>query len=105
WAHSSRARPRRSTNTRSSSSNGRGNLMMKLMLNLPTFGFVVFTRAMIGAGVGLLVSERLPKDRRRVIGAALLAIGAASTVPAVFAILRGRRAAERAEPPRISAVV
>ena len=34
--------------------------MKKLMLNLPTLGFVVATRAMIGAGVGLLVSERMP---------------------------------------------
>ena len=52
---------------------------------------------MIGAGVGLLVAERLPTDRRRAVGAALLAIGAASTVPAIFAILRGRREAERIE--------
>ena len=79
--------------------------MKKLMLNIPTLGFVVATRAMIGAGVGLLVSERMPKDRRRAVGAALLAIGAASTVPAIFALLRGRREAEQREPAPISAVV
>jgi len=79
--------------------------MKKLMLNLPTFGFVVATRAMIGAGVGLLVSERMPKDRRRAVGAALLAIGAASTVPAIFAIIRGRREAEQREHEPMSAVV
>ena len=79
--------------------------MKKLMLNIPTLGFVVATRAMIGAGVGLLVSERMPKDRRRAVGAALLAIGAASTVPAIFALLRGRREAEQHEPASISAVV
>ena len=76
--------------------------MKKLILNLPTFGFVVMTRAMIGAGVGLLVSERLPRDRRRAIGAALFAIGAASTVPAIFEILREQR---EARPRPISAVV
>jgi hypothetical protein len=79
--------------------------MKKLMLNIPTLGFVVATRAMIGAGVGLLVAERLPRDRRRAIGAALFAIGAASTVPAILAILRGRREAERIEAPPIRAVV
>jgi len=79
--------------------------MKKLILNIPTFGFVVATRAMIGAGVGLLVSERLPKDRRRAIGAALLAIGAASTVPAIFEIVREQREARRKEPEPISAVV
>ena len=77
--------------------------MKKLILNIPTFGFVVATRAMIGAGVGLLVSERLPRDRRRAIGAALLAIGAASTVPAVVEILREQREARTKTP--IPAVV
>jgi hypothetical protein len=79
--------------------------MKKLILNLPTFGFVVATRAMIGAGVGLLVSERLPRDRRRAIGAALFAIGAASTVPAILEVLREQREARHKEPPPIPAVV
>ena len=33
--------------------------MKSLELNLPTFGFVVATRAMIGAGLGLLLSSRI----------------------------------------------
>jgi len=60
-------------------------------LNFPTFGFVVATRALIGAGIGLLLSERLQADRRRKIGLTLLGIGAATTVPAVMAIVRGRK--------------
>jgi len=68
--------------------------MKKLVLNLPTFGFVVATRAMIGAGIGLLVSNRLDASRRKTVGATLIAIGAATTVPALFAVLRGRREAE-----------
>jgi len=74
--------------------------MQKLVLNFPTFGFVVATRAMIGAGVGLLVSDRLGADRRRQVGAALLAVGAATTIPALFAIFRGRREAERLQAPK-----
>jgi hypothetical protein len=63
--------------------------MKSLELDLPTFGFVVATRAMIGAGVGLLLAEKIPADRRRAAGLILLGIGAASTVPAIFAIRRG----------------
>jgi hypothetical protein len=64
--------------------------MKSFVLDLPTFGFVVATRAMLGVGIGLLLSEKLPADRRRVIGLTLATIGAATTVPAVMAVLRGR---------------
>ena len=72
--------------------------MSKVVLNFPTFGFVVATRAMIGAGLGLLVSDRLGADRRRKVGATLLAIGAATTVPALIAVIRGRREARQLQP-------
>jgi hypothetical protein len=67
--------------------------MNKLVLNLSTFGFVVGTRAMLGVGLGLLLSERLPADRRRQIALTLISIGAATTVPALIAVRRGRAAA------------
>ena len=65
--------------------------MKSLELNLPTFGFVVATRAMIGAGLGLLLSERIPEPQRRRAGLILLGIGAASTLPAILSIRRGLR--------------
>ena len=65
--------------------------MKKLTLNVPTFGIAVATRAALGAGIGLLVSGRIPAERRRQIGLALVAIGAATTVPVVLAILRQTR--------------
>jgi len=64
--------------------------MKDVILNLPTLGFVVVTRAALAAGVGLLVSEKLPAHKRRAIGAALVAIGAATTIPAVVSVIRGR---------------
>jgi hypothetical protein len=67
--------------------------MKKVVLNLPTFGFVVGTRAMLGAGLGLLLSDRVPADRRRHLALTLIGIGAATTVPALIAVLRGRAAA------------
>ena len=45
--------------------------MKALALNLPTFGFVVATRAMLGVGIGLLLSGRLSAERRRVAGLTL----------------------------------
>jgi hypothetical protein len=63
--------------------------MKTLVLDLPTLWFVVATRAMLGVGIGLLLSERLPNNRRA-IGLTLVTIGAATTVPAIMAVLRAR---------------
>ena len=69
--------------------------MKHLVLNPPTFAFIVGTRVALGVGIGLLVSERLPAERRRTIGTALLAVGAATTVPAAISVLRGLRRSQR----------
>jgi len=71
--------------------------MKDVVLNFPTFGFVVATRAMLGMGLGLLLSERIPAERRRAIGMTLVAIGAATTIPAAVAVIRSRRPAELVE--------
>ncbi len=61
--------------------------MKKITLILPMFGFIVATRAMLAFGVGLLVSGKIPPQRRRTIGLACVAIGAATTVPAVASVV------------------
>src|SRR4051812_44342622 len=66
-----------------------------VLLNLPTFGFIVSTRAALGVGIGLLLSERIPVRRRRAIGAALVAIGAGTTIPAVRSVIRSVRSSKR----------
>jgi hypothetical protein len=55
------------------------------------FGFVVATRAALAAGIGLLVSSRIPESRRRAIGLTLVSIGAVTTIPAAIAVFRGQR--------------
>ncbi|HTM03684.1 MAG TPA: hypothetical protein VL173_09285 [Vicinamibacterales bacterium] len=60
--------------------------MKKITLRVPQFGFVVATRAALAFGAGLLVSGKIRQSRRRKIGMALVALGAASTVPAVMTI-------------------
>jgi len=71
--------------------------LKNVFLNLPTFGFIVTTRAALGVGIGLLVAERLSAERRRAIGATLVAVGAATTVPAVFSVVRGLRRSKHRE--------
>src|SRR5262249_343848 len=63
--------------------------MKSLVMNLPTFGFAVATRAALGAGIGLLLSERIPAEQRRRLGLALVMIGAATTVPILLSVWRG----------------
>ena len=55
--------------------------MRKHTLSTPQLMFVVATRAMLGAGIGLLAGTRL-KGRARRAGLTLALIGAATTVPA-----------------------
>jgi hypothetical protein len=63
--------------------------MKTLELDLPVFGFVVSTRVALGVGIGLLLSSRIPEERRRAVGLALVGIGAATTIPALLAVRRG----------------
>jgi hypothetical protein len=63
---------------------------MNLVLNPPLLGFVVGTRAALAFGLGLLLADRIPESRRRAIGLTLVAIGAATTIPAAMAVF-GRR--------------
>jgi len=65
--------------------------MKTVVLGMPMFGFVVATRAALAAGVGLLLANRIPESRRRVIGLTLVSIGAATTIPAAMAVFRGRQ--------------
>lgn len=65
--------------------------MKNMMLNVPTLAFIVGTRALLGAGAGLLLAGRLASTRRQKLGAALVAIGVGTTLPAVLALRRGAR--------------
>jgi len=58
----------------------------RVTLKVPTFGFIVATRAALAFGAGLLLSGRIPESRRRALGLTLVGIGAATTIPAVVAL-------------------
>lgn len=67
--------------------------MRTLTLPLPVFGFAIATRAALGAGIGLILADKLSPERRRRLGLALIAFGAATTLPAVQLISRSSRRA------------
>ena len=60
--------------------------MKQVHLDLPELGFIVATRAILGAGVALLLSHLITRDQRRTIGATLTVIGLVTTVPSVWAV-------------------
>jgi hypothetical protein len=61
--------------------------MNSLILSPPLLAFVVGTRAALAFGLGLLVADRIAKPRRRAIGLTLVAIGAATTIPAAILVV------------------
>jgi hypothetical protein len=60
----------------------------RVELPVPEIGILAVTRAMLGAGVGLMVAEKLSERHRRVIGRTLFLIGVLSTIPLVKDIAR-----------------
>ena len=65
--------------------------MTRIDLPVPELGAIAATRAMLGAGVGLLAAGRLSERTRHVAGGTLLAIGAVSTIPLLLDLLSRRR--------------
>ena len=59
-------------------------------LTIPEIGFIAGTRAALGAGVALLLADKLSASSRRAVGITLVAIGVVTTIPAAL-VLFGRR--------------
>ena len=57
--------------------------MRTLELKLPVFASIVVTRAALGFGAGLLLSDKMSARKRKAIGLALVTLGAATTIPAI----------------------
>ena len=75
-----------------------GKKMKRVDLSLPEFGFVVATRAALGAGVGLLVTRHLCRRTRQRLGLGLLSFGALTTIPAAFLLFGRKNLANRSRP-------
>jgi hypothetical protein len=59
-------------------------------LTLPEVGLIAATRAMLGAGIGLLLADKVNEDQRKAVGWTLFVMGAISTIPLALDVLRKR---------------
>jgi hypothetical protein len=58
---------------------------------------VAGTRGALGAGLGLLLADRLTADQRRAVGWTLFLVGAISTIPLALEVFGGERLAAATE--------
>ncbi len=65
--------------------------MRETRITLPELILVAGTRAALGAGLGLLLADRLSADQRRAVGWTLFLVGALSTVPLGLEVFGGNR--------------
>jgi hypothetical protein len=70
--------------------------MREIRIPLPEIGLIAGTRAALGVGIGLLLSEYLSREQRQAAGWALVAIGGLTTFPLLADVL-GRRFQPAAE--------
>ena len=61
--------------------------MKTVTLTFPELFLLVGTRAMLGAGIALLLARRLSDEQRETAGTLLTAIGVLTTVPLAFEVL------------------
>ena len=61
--------------------------MTERTITIPEIMLIAGTRVALGAGIGLLLADRLKGDQRRGAGWALLAVGVLSTIPIVAEVL------------------
>jgi hypothetical protein len=60
------------------------NSMKRFETTLPEIGLIAGTRVILGAGIALLLSDHLSREKRRAIGGTLLAVGILTTIPLVL---------------------
>ena len=60
--------------------------MTKTELSFPELGLLVGTRGMLGAGLALLLGDKLEADQRKAVGWTLAAIGVLSTIPLAWIV-------------------
>ena len=64
--------------------------MKRREVTLGEIGLIAATRAMLGAGAGLLLSGKFTNDQRRAVGWTLVSAGVLTTIPLVMAVFSRR---------------
>lgn len=65
--------------------------MISTELRLPELGLIAGTRGLLGAGIGLLLADRLTNAQRKEIGWSLVAFGVLTTLPLALMVFGRRR--------------
>ena len=65
--------------------------MRKAELTLPEIALIGGTRGLLGAGIALLLADRLSHEQRKAVGWTLFLIGVVSTIPLAADVLSKRR--------------
>jgi hypothetical protein len=71
--------------------------MRQTQITIPELALIASTRAILGAGVALLLADRLPEDQRKAVGWTMLLVGALSTIPLALEVPGGGRLAQPTE--------
>jgi hypothetical protein len=66
--------------------------MIERTVTLPELGMIAGTRVALGAGLGLLLSDRLDDKPKKAVGWTLLTVGALTTLPLLAGVIHGRSA-------------
>jgi hypothetical protein len=61
--------------------------MKERTLTIPDLALIAGTRVALGAGIGLLLADKLNGDQRKGVGWALLTVGVLTTIPLVIKVL------------------
>ena len=68
--------------------------MRERSLTIPEIMLIGATRGMLGAGLALLLGDRLDPGERRAVGWTLFAVGALTTIPLALDVF-GKRSTDR----------
>jgi len=61
-------------------------IVKEIQLSRPELAFIIATRAIFGAGIALLLADRLSAEQRKSVGFTLALVGLVTTIPAVWAV-------------------
>jgi hypothetical protein len=62
--------------------------MKRTELTVPEIALIGGTRGILGAGLALLLGNRMTEDQRKAVGWAMFLIGAISTIPLVMNVVQ-----------------
>jgi hypothetical protein len=69
--------------------------MRETRITLPELALIASTRGMLGAGIALLLADRLPEGQRKAVGWTLFLVGALTTVPLALDVLAASQPIDR----------